>query len=143
MKTTVSLYECTGNANLQAEDRLPVWYVMDEFGCRIQHSDEPKARVVPFFYLNEQAAYSLLFPITDLDEGEEVSRDFVEGCATDVVTRDALLSSWTSSFRKKYLPYLSLHQPEPSAEYFHVIFQFQFLTSLLSITLYNMIFSFV
>ena len=43
-----------GNDNLSAEDRVPVWYVMDEFGSRIQHSDSPTARVVPFYYVNEQ-----------------------------------------------------------------------------------------
>lgn len=107
-----------GNSELQAEDRLPIWYIMDEFGSHIQHSDEPSARVVPFFYLPEQATYSLLFPIVDLEESDEVTRDFVEGSASDVVSQAALLAPWSPVFEQKYLPYISLAQQEPSADYF-------------------------
>ena len=93
---------------------------MDEFGARIQHSDEPTVRVVPFFYMAEQATYSLMFPLTDLEEGDEVTRDFVEGCSENVVNRSALLLPWTSEFEDKYLPFIGLEQTEPSADYFSV-----------------------
>lgn len=52
-----------GNAEW-AEDRVPVWYVMDEFGARVQHSDgEANVRMVPFISTVDGAAYSLLFPV--------------------------------------------------------------------------------
>jgi len=93
---------------------------MDEFGSHIQHSDEPTFRVVPFFYLPEQATYSLLFPIVDVEEHDEITRDFVEGSAPDVVSQAALLAPWSPVFEQKYLSYISLAQREPGADYFLV-----------------------
>ena len=51
-----------GNAR-DAEDRVPVWYILDEFGSRIQHSHSPNVRVVPFVCVLDGAAYSVLFPL--------------------------------------------------------------------------------
>lgn len=52
-----------------AEEKLPVWYIMDEFGSRIQHSDVPSFATAPFFYMPQQVAYTLLWPLRDLDTG--------------------------------------------------------------------------
>lgn len=46
-----------------------MWYIMDEFGSRIQHSDEPSFATAPFFYMPQQVAYTLLWPLRDLDTG--------------------------------------------------------------------------
>ena len=109
-----------GNQNLDIEERLPVWYIVDEFGARIQHSSDPSTRLVPFFYLNEQASYSLLFPLSDIEENEEITRDFVEGSSADVVHQAALAFPWSPEFSDKYLKYISYEQIEPRAEYFAV-----------------------
>ena len=116
----VFIYYSKGNQDLEIEDRLPIWYILDEFGARIQHSKDPSTRLVPFFYLNEQASYSLLFPIKHIEENEEVTRDFIEGCGSDVVHQAALLCPWTTEFADKYLQYISFEQREPSSEYFAV-----------------------
>ena len=50
-----------------SDDRLPVWYVMDEFGSRIQHSDNPTVRTAPFMYAPTQMAYTIMWPIQDID----------------------------------------------------------------------------
>lgn len=54
-----------------AEEKVPVWYIMDEFGSRIQHSDMPSFATAPFFYMPQQVAYTLLWPLRDLDTGGE------------------------------------------------------------------------
>ncbi|KOC64670.1 Tubulin--tyrosine ligase-like protein 12 [Habropoda laboriosa] len=96
------------------EDRMPIWYIMDEVGSAINHSNEPNFRTVPFLYLPEGVTYTLLFPIKDVDCEEEVTRDFVEGHTNDQTVRQALLLPWVeSSFLGR-----DFVQVEPSEDYF-------------------------
>lgn len=104
-------YSCSSLSNV--EDQLPVWYIMDEFGSSIQHSDTPNFRTVPFLHIDEGVVYSLLFPLQKVNKGDDVTRDFVEGVANDE-ERKAKLSPWfSSSFR--HIPFV---QNEPAADYF-------------------------
>ncbi|XP_063235644.1 tubulin--tyrosine ligase-like protein 12 [Bacillus rossius redtenbacheri] len=94
--------------------RLPVWYIMDEFGSAIQHSDEPTFRCIPFFYLPDQIPYSILFPVKNVEIGGEVTIDFVEGPERDPLVRTACLLPWiTSLFLNE-----DFTQSEPDDEYF-------------------------
>ncbi|MFH4974614.1 hypothetical protein AB6A40_001323 [Gnathostoma spinigerum] len=61
-----------------SEDDMPLWYMPDEFGVRIGHSDEPNFRMVPMFYGPEHAAYSLLYPIKAVAAEEVVTRDYAD-----------------------------------------------------------------
>lgn len=80
------------------ENRIPLWYIMDEFGSAIEHSDEPNVKVVPFFYVNELITYSILFPVRDLKNEEKVTRDFLSGLfSTYQSIRKALLIPWIKS----------------------------------------------
>lgn len=100
-----------GNAE-NIEDRLPVWYVMDEIGSAVMHSDTPNCRIVPFVHINSQITYSLLFPIGDISEEEFVFADFAEG-VRDEVQRQAALLPW--------VPHefdLSFEPEVPSPEYY-------------------------
>ncbi|KAJ8922981.1 hypothetical protein NQ315_001529 [Exocentrus adspersus] len=101
-----------GNAS-QAEDRLPVWYIMDEIGSSILHSDSPNCRIVPFVYIEEQITYSLLFPIEDVEAGDFIFRDFAEG-TTDPERRSAVLLPWVPKSFKHY----STHPALPGEDYF-------------------------
>lgn len=95
------------------EERLPIWYVMDELGSAIEHSDNPNFRLVPFIYLKNQMTYSLLFPIKDSEHSEIVCRDYVENIS-DLDKRAVLLLPWVyTSFED-----VDFAHVKPDASYF-------------------------
>ncbi|KAK6015163.1 hypothetical protein OSTOST_19415 [Ostertagia ostertagi] len=51
------------------EEGMPVWYIMDEFGVRISHSDTPNVRVVPLYFIPHNAAYSVIFLTKEVADG--------------------------------------------------------------------------
>uniref|UniRef100_F6W449 Tubulin tyrosine ligase like 12 n=1 Tax=Macaca mulatta TaxID=9544 RepID=F6W449_MACMU len=101
-----------------AEEKMPVWYIMDEFGSRIQHADVPSFATAPFFYMPQQLAYTLLWPLRDLDTGEEVTRDFAHG-ETDPLIRKCMLLPWAPTDMLD----LSSCTPEPPAEHYQAILE--------------------
>ncbi|KAJ8898299.1 hypothetical protein PR048_003659 [Dryococelus australis] len=93
---------------------VPVWYIMDEFGSAIQHSDEPTFRIIPFLHLPEQIPYSVLFPIKNVANGGEVTVDYIEGPEKNPLVRAAMLLPWVPvSFLSE-----DFRQMEPDKEYF-------------------------
>ncbi|CAJ1055760.1 tubulin--tyrosine ligase-like protein 12 isoform X1 [Xyrichtys novacula] len=76
-----------------AEQKVPVWYIMDEFGSQVQHSDRPTCSLAPFFYIQGQVAYSVLWPLQDLQDGDEVTRDYAHG-ETNLLVRQCRLLPW-------------------------------------------------
>lgn len=105
--------------NVEGSEQSHIWYILDELGSSVQHSDTPNCRIVPFVYLNDDV-YSLLFLQDNIEEGDLVYRDFAEGI-TDVTPRKAALLPWIpSSFEdtdiKPKIPgedyYISGHFPE-------------------------------
>lgn len=72
-----------GHYRMATEDTLDetsVWYVMDEVGCAILHSDVPNVKVVPFVHQmesGETVAYSIMWPIAPIPTGSIVYRDFL------------------------------------------------------------------
>ncbi|BFG04305.1 tubulin--tyrosine ligase-like protein 12 [Drosophila madeirensis] len=96
------------------EDRTPIWYVMDEIGSAVNHSDDPNFRVVPLLYLDTHTTYSIMFPIKDCEQNELLTRDVVEYVAKDAPQRAALLLPWV----EENLSGVSFLQVEPSADYF-------------------------
>lgn len=103
-----------GSDGLTDEERMPIWYVMDEVGSAVCHADEPNFRVVPFLYLSTQTTYSLLFPIRDCAQFDQVTRDYVEYVDKQAPERAALLLPWRVADFKEH----SFEQIEPGAEYF-------------------------
>ncbi|XP_035449902.2 tubulin--tyrosine ligase-like protein 12 [Spodoptera frugiperda] len=103
-----------GGDEFSIEERVPVWYVLDELGSGITHSDTPNFRAVPFIYVPEQLTYTLLFPVKDVEEGDMVTRNFVEGQFLDPMQREAMLIPWKpyEHFKEDF------EQVEPSTKYF-------------------------
>ncbi|XP_070785226.1 tubulin--tyrosine ligase-like protein 12 [Enoplosus armatus] len=101
-----------------AEEKVPVWYVMDEFGSQVQHSDQPSCGMAPFFYIQDQLAYSVLWPLQDLQGGDEVTRDYTYGETNPLVRRCRLLP-WIPAD----LEQLSSVTTEPPDLYYETILQ--------------------
>ncbi|XP_029901989.1 tubulin--tyrosine ligase-like protein 12 [Myripristis murdjan] len=76
-----------------AEEKVPVWYIMDEFGSQVQHSDQPTCGMAPFYYMPGQLTYSVLWPLQDLQEGDEATRDYTYG-ETNALVRQCSLLPW-------------------------------------------------
>lgn len=79
-------------------DETSVWYVMDELGSALRHSDEPNFRVSPFLYMPEgklasAISYSILWPIANVQRGDECSRDYLFGIGEEK-QRSARLTAW-------------------------------------------------
>ncbi|XP_030069735.1 tubulin--tyrosine ligase-like protein 12 [Microcaecilia unicolor] len=99
-----------------AEEKVPVWYIMDEFGSRIQHSDNPTFGTAPFFYMEQEIAYTLLWPLQNLENGDEVSRDYTYG-VSDPLIRKCMLLPW----KPVDLTNVSCHVPEPPESHYQAI----------------------
>lgn len=100
--------------NISTEDSIPIWYVMDELGSGIQHSDMPNFRCVPFIHLPEGITYSLLYPLKNVKEGEMITRNYIENISDNDLHRKAMLLPW-----QKFDDYSEdFAQVEPGAEYF-------------------------
>lgn len=66
---------------------------MDELGARIAHSDIPNFAVHPFFVADKQASFSIAWPLHDVAERQQVTRNFLPGCPRGP-EREARLSVW-------------------------------------------------
>ncbi|CAH0550755.1 unnamed protein product [Brassicogethes aeneus] len=100
-------------SNVTAEDRVPVWYIMDELGSAVYHNDNPNCRIVPFMYVNEHTMYSLLFPTDDIEEDYLAKRDYAESVKDPIKKYAALLAWWHKDFTE-----LSPEAPIPDKEYY-------------------------
>ncbi|OQS03208.1 ubulin-tyrosine ligase [Thraustotheca clavata] len=70
--------------HLPAEEAGTIWYIMDEFGSAIEHEDEPNFCMAPFYYVSGQCAFSIMWPIQDIENGDFVSRSYVSATTEDV-----------------------------------------------------------
>lgn len=66
---------------------------MDEFGSRVQHSDHPSFKFVSFLDTMKGMAFTLMFPLVQVNYQEEVTRDYVSG-AVDNNLRIIRLLPW-------------------------------------------------
>ncbi|KAG8438638.1 hypothetical protein GDO86_004993 [Hymenochirus boettgeri] len=100
-----------------AEEQVPVWYIMDEFGSRIQHSNEPTFGTAPVFYAPHQIAYTVLWPLRDVGNGEEVTRDYTYG-ESEPLIRNCRLYPWCPVD----LTHVHCDTPEPPDSHYEGIF---------------------
>ena len=98
------------------EDRMPIFYILDEFGHRIGHRCKDfNFRLIPFVYVPEGCAYSLLFPVKDAEHEEEITRDYLEGPeGQEDSKRKALLNIWEHND----VSHIDWKQKEPEVDFF-------------------------
>ncbi|XP_056605229.1 tubulin--tyrosine ligase-like protein 12 [Triplophysa dalaica] len=101
-----------------AEEKVPVWYIMDEFGSRVQHSSQPTCCMAPLFYAPQQIAYTVLWPLQVLENADEVTRDYAHGETVSTVRRCRLLPWLLDDLQD-----VSDDVQEPSDLYYETILQ--------------------
>ncbi|XP_071721457.1 uncharacterized protein [Rutidosis leptorrhynchoides] len=88
-------------------DETSIWYVMDELGSALRHSDEPNFRVSPFLYMPEgnlesAVSFTLLWPTKDVEYGDECTRDYLFGIGEEK-QRSARLTAWFHTPQKYFI----------------------------------------
>ena len=95
VKFYVNFY-CVAQGPLQ----VPVWFIQDEVGSAIGHSDSPNMCIVPFMYSPANSAtdadalsFNVMWPIKDIVANDGIYRDFLKGF-TEQQFRSARLHAW-------------------------------------------------
>lgn len=103
-----------GGDDFAVEYRMPVWYILDELGSAVNHSNSPNFRAVPFMHLPDQTIYTLLFPVENVEEGDCITRNYIEGYFHNSHQREAMLIPWQhyDHFNEDFAP------DEPDGNYF-------------------------
>ncbi|KAL9984252.1 hypothetical protein ACROYT_G006525 [Oculina patagonica] len=81
------------NANDDDDQYRPLWFVMDEFGSCIKHSDDPSFAVSFIHYAPLGVSFSVLWPLKDMNYGEEVTRDYLPH-VKEPLMRECCLLPW-------------------------------------------------
>ncbi|KAG7383353.1 Tubulin--tyrosine ligase-like protein 12 [Phytophthora pseudosyringae] len=92
--------------NVKPEDASTIWYVMDEVGSAIEHGDEPNVRMAPFYFAQAQCAFSLVWTVQPVEEGDFLSRDYFPECVADSARHTALLAALFYEPGKADSPYV-------------------------------------
>ncbi|PWA79098.1 tubulin-tyrosine ligase [Artemisia annua] len=88
-------------------DETSIWYVMDELGSALRHSDLPNFRVAPFLYmpdgkLESAVSFTILWPTKDIQSGDECTRDYLFGIGEEK-QRSARLTAWFHTPQKYFI----------------------------------------
>ena len=91
-----------------------VWYVQDEVGSVIMHSDDPNIKVMTFFNspgkaVNDpdQLTVSVMWPVKDINPSEVFHRNYLSGF-TEKHFRSARLHTWFNVPNKYFEEQLKL-----------------------------------
>lgn len=96
-------------------DEENVWYLMDEVGCAMRHSDQPNFAVHPFIFspnnkIDDQTiTYSFAWPLRNIDAGEVIYRDFLMGINEEKY-RSTRLSVWFNTPQEYFQEQLRIYR---------------------------------
>ena len=107
-----------GTYRVVSEDQMDeenIWYIMDEVGSAMRHSDQPNMMVHPFIYSPNNVfdahmiTYSICWPVKDATENEPLYRDFL--CGIDETRfRSTRLSVWFNTPEEYFEQQLKLYR---------------------------------
>jgi hypothetical protein len=89
-------------------DEDSTWYINDEFGCAINHSDSPNFALFPFLFSpsntfkDDIITYSILWPIKDIKKNDEVLRDYLSNI-NESMQRSARLTCWFNTPKEYFI----------------------------------------
>lgn len=99
-------------------DEDATWYINDEIGTNINHSDQPNVAMFPFIFSpsntfkEDMITYSLLWPIKDIKKDNEVMRDYLNNIS-ELQQRSARLTCWFNTpkdyFSDKFNKKIKIH----------------------------------
>jgi hypothetical protein len=89
-------------------DEDATWYINDEIGSAINHSDVPNVALFPFIYSpsnkfgDDMITYSILWPLKNIQQGSEIVRDFLTNI-NEIKQRSARLTVWFQTPKDYFL----------------------------------------
>ena len=99
-RVLASTWRLLGHYRLAAEggsaEEEATYFLCDELGCALRHSASPNLALAPFIYFPQDGAggvaFSLAWPLCDLEQGQEATRDLFAGEPPRSHRRAALLA---------------------------------------------------
>ena len=95
-------------ASTEQLDESSCWYVNDELGSCIPHSDTPNVKLIPFLYApnnkldDKVISYTLLWPTKEINEGDTLTRDYLNGLKEEK-QRSTRMAAWYRLPESKYI----------------------------------------
>lgn len=118
-KVMRELWKYAGTYRIVTEDQIDeenIWYINDEIGSLMKHSDQPNFAMHPFIYapnnkIEDPATitYSICWPVKDLAEGDVVYRDFLKGY-TEEKYRSTRFTVWFNTPKEYFSQQLEIYR---------------------------------
>jgi tubulin--tyrosine ligase-like protein 12 len=112
------LWMYAGTYRIVSEDQMDeenIWYINDEVGCAMRHSDAPNFAIHPFIYAPNNKfdahtiTYSVCWPLKDIAEGETIYKDYLKGI-DESKFRSARFTVWFNTPEEYFSEQLSLYR---------------------------------
>ncbi|XP_054723925.1 tubulin--tyrosine ligase-like protein 12, partial [Uloborus diversus] len=101
--------------NSSQSSSLRCWFIMDEFGSRVQRAEDPTFSIVPFFYASQNIMFCLMFPKCHIDAEVEATYGYPRFNST---LPDDLQKVLKYPWDPQDLSHIDFNLQEPDADYF-------------------------
>jgi tubulin--tyrosine ligase-like protein 12 len=112
------LWKYAGTYRIVTEEQMDeenIWYINDEVGSSIRHSDVPNFAVHPFIYAPNNKfdahtiTYSIAWPLADLADGDVIFRDFLKGF-DETKFRSTRFTVWFNTPEEYFVDQLKIYR---------------------------------